>query len=335
MRRLDNIDLRLLRIFVTLADAGGFNDAQIQLNLSQSALSTHLAALERKLGGTLCERGRRGFRLTEFGRTTYSAARQLFADIETFDARVGGGKERMSGRLRLAIVDGVVSSPELGLQAAIGRYRERAPDVFLDLDLATPRDLERLVSEGTRDISIGPMSQKAPGLTYVPFAREPHTLYCGAGHPLFARPGGEEVDRAAVEQAAFSVRGYLHFDDIYRANHPRPSATVMHMEAQVMMVLSGSLIGFLPRHIGDEWARRGLMRAVRPDLYGFTSQHFIAYRAAEPPHPIVTAFVNELRGRGRKSAAPEEKTTRGSSQYTNDRDGNERRRPGLPAKALL
>lgn len=35
MRRLDNIDLRLLRVFVVLADAGGFSEAQITLNLSQ------------------------------------------------------------------------------------------------------------------------------------------------------------------------------------------------------------------------------------------------------------------------------------------------------------
>ena len=67
MRRLDNIDLRLLRVFVTLVEAGGFADAQVALNLSASTLSTHLAALERKLGGRLCERGRGGFRLTPFG----------------------------------------------------------------------------------------------------------------------------------------------------------------------------------------------------------------------------------------------------------------------------
>ena len=43
MRRLDNIDLRLLRVFVTLAEAGGFADAQIVLNLSSSTLSTAYA----------------------------------------------------------------------------------------------------------------------------------------------------------------------------------------------------------------------------------------------------------------------------------------------------
>ncbi|TNC71743.1 LysR family transcriptional regulator [Rubellimicrobium roseum] len=41
MRRLDNIDIRLLRVFMALADAGGFAEAQVALNLSQSTLSTH------------------------------------------------------------------------------------------------------------------------------------------------------------------------------------------------------------------------------------------------------------------------------------------------------
>ena len=40
--------------------AGGFTDAQVALNLSASTLSTHLASLERKIGGRLCERGRAG-----------------------------------------------------------------------------------------------------------------------------------------------------------------------------------------------------------------------------------------------------------------------------------
>ena len=67
MRRLDNIDLRLLRVFVALAEAGSFSNAQIALNLSQSTLSTHIKSLERLLNGELCLRGRRGFKLTPFG----------------------------------------------------------------------------------------------------------------------------------------------------------------------------------------------------------------------------------------------------------------------------
>ena len=60
MGRRDNIDLRLLGVFVTLAEAQGFAEAQFALNLSASTLSTHLSALERKTGGRLCDRGRGG-----------------------------------------------------------------------------------------------------------------------------------------------------------------------------------------------------------------------------------------------------------------------------------
>ena len=302
MRRLDNIDLRLIRIFVALADAGGFNDAQIALNLSQSTLSTHIAALEKKLGGTLCERGRRGFRLTEFGRATYAAAKHLFADLEAFQARIGREGQRLTGRLRIGIVDGVVTSPELGLQNALGRYRERAPEVFIDLWLATPLDLERAVADGDRDVVIGPMSQKITGITYQPFYREPHALYCGRRHTLFGLEDAE-IGQAEIEAAAFCVRGYLHFDDLYRAHHPRPEGTVMQMEGQVMMILSGAYIGFLPRHIGDGYVADGEMRAIRPQRYGFSSQHFVACRSADRKLPLVSAFLEAMVGKRARAAA--------------------------------
>jgi DNA-binding transcriptional LysR family regulator len=293
MRRLDNIDLRLLRVFVTLVAAGGFADAQIALNLSASTLSTHLAALERKLGGQLCERGRRGFRLTPFGEATYSAARKLFADLDEFQQRIGQSDGQLVGRLRIGIVDGVVTSTQLGIQTAIGRFMENAEHVFIDLELGTPHDLERAIADGQRDVVIGPFSQRAPGVAYMPLYREPQSLYCGRGHPLFDLPE-QEIDAARIEKALFSIRGYRHLDDLYRVNHPRPSATVVHMEAQEMLILSGRFIGFLPCHIGDHWAKRGLMRPLKRQSYGFDSQHFAAIRKSSAKNALVSAFVAEL-----------------------------------------
>src|SRR5262245_33287816 len=188
MRRLDNIGLRLLRVFLTVVEAHGFTEAQFALNLSTSTLSTHLAALERKIGGRLCDRGRGGFRLTPFGEATYKAAKQLFAELELFNQRIGQQRGQLVGRLRIGIVDGVVTSPALGLQTAVGRFMERAADVTIDLVLGTPHDLERAIAEGQRDIVIGPFSQRAPSISYVPLYREPNALYCGRGHPLFAVP---------------------------------------------------------------------------------------------------------------------------------------------------
>jgi DNA-binding transcriptional LysR family regulator len=298
MRRLDNIDLRLLRVFVVLAEEGGFHDAQIALNLTQSTLSTHLAALERKLGSQLCERGRGGFRLTPFGESTFAAAKQLFDDIDAFQGRVGRDQRRLVGRLRVGIVDGVVTSPQLGLQTALSRYMTYGAEVFVDLELGTPLALERGLMDGLRDIVVGPFSQKVPGISYIPLYREPQALYCGRGNPLYELPA-REISHQRIEEALFSVRGYRHLDDLYRVNHPRASASVVHMEAQVMMILSGRFIGYLPRHIGEDWVRRDQMRVLRPESYGFESPHFVATRRLKGEQPLVDAFIQELRAQAR------------------------------------
>jgi LysR family transcriptional regulator, transcriptional activator for bauABCD operon len=294
VRRLDNIDLRLLRVFVTIVEAGGFPDAQIVLNLSSSTLSTHLAALERIAGGQLCERGRGGFRLTDFGASTYQAAKQLFADIDTFQASLGRDQGKLVGRLRIGIVDGVVTYPRLGLQTALSAFAGYAEGVFIDLMQGTPNELEHAVTQGQRDLAVGPFSQKAPGLSYVPLCNEPHGLYCGTGHPLFdARP--EAITPQAISDANFSVRGYRHLEDLYRVDHPRASATVIHMEAQTMLILSGRFVGFLPCHIGEHWAAQGKMRRLKPEIYSFESQHFAAIRRADAGQPLVQSFLRELR----------------------------------------
>jgi LysR family transcriptional regulator, transcriptional activator for bauABCD operon len=294
MRRLDNIDLRLLRVFVTIAEAGGFADAQIILNLSSSTLSTHLGSLERIVGGQLCDRGRGGFRLTDFGRSTYLAAKQLFSDIDAFQASLGRDSDKLVGRLRIGIVDGVVTYPPLGLQTALGSFAAYAEGVFIDLAQGTPNELEHAVTQGQRDIAVGPFSQKAPGLSYVPLCSEPHGLYCGKPHPLFDAKSAA-VTRAAIAEARFSVRGYRHLEDLYRVEHPRASASIIHMEAQTMMILSGRFLGFLPCHIGEHWAKQGQMRRLRPEIYSFESQHLAAIRRADTNNPLVQGFLKELR----------------------------------------
>ncbi|HEY7647100.1 MAG TPA: LysR family transcriptional regulator [Hyphomicrobiales bacterium] len=294
-----------MRVFVTLVEAGGFAEAQIALNLSTSTLSTHLATLERKLGGELCKRGRAGFRLTSFGRSAYEAAKTLFDNIETFEARIGRDKGQLVGRLRLGIVDGIISHPKLALQATLDRFMADAAGVFIELRLGTPQQLEQAVSEGVHDLAIGPFSQKAPGIVYVPLHNEPHGLYCGAGHPLFTLPQNR-IGEDEIGEAMFSVRGYRYLDDLYRANHPRASASVVQMEAQAMMILSGRFIGFLPCHIADPWVAQNRMRRLRPDAYSFASHHFAAVRRSDRDHSLIAKFLKEARRSarpGRREAA--------------------------------
>ncbi|WP_245235412.1 LysR substrate-binding domain-containing protein [Mesorhizobium erdmanii] len=92
------------------------------------------------------------------------------------------------------------------------------------------------------------------------------------------------------------MRSYRHFDDLYLVGHPRASASVVHMEAQLMLILSGNFIGFLPCHFADPWVAAGDMRAIRPSAYSFSSIHRVAYRKTDAQRSLVQAFLAALFG---------------------------------------
>lgn len=82
-----------LQEYVQVANLGSFTAAAVELHLTQSTLSKHIAALEREYGVELFTRNRRGVRLTEAGRVLYLQAVKL--------DRLLGQTERLLGALPL------------------------------------------------------------------------------------------------------------------------------------------------------------------------------------------------------------------------------------------
>ena len=76
---LDAADFRLLRVFVTVVERGGFAAAEVPLGLSLSTISGQMKALETRLGLTLCTRGRAGFRRPDAGEAADAEARHVSA----------------------------------------------------------------------------------------------------------------------------------------------------------------------------------------------------------------------------------------------------------------
>lgn len=305
MRHLSDIDLRLIRIFCTIVDCNGFPGAQIALNMAQSTLSTHLAALEAKLGSKLCERGRGGFRMTPAGEDTYAAAQELLRNLERFESTMDRVHRRQTAKLRIGVIDCVTTFEALDLPGAVARFTVRHPEALLELETDTPSGLQNSLLKGTRDIVVGGSLQPIPGLVYRELAAETHHLYCGRDHPWFVRPD-RSLTQADFVKAAFSVRNYMHFDDTYRLGRVTARATVGSMEAQEILILSGRYVGFLPEHRGGLWQGLGRMRAVKSNDWTLTSRFYVSYGRHSEGEALRRAFMNELAGQAslRGATAP-------------------------------
>ena len=95
------MDWDKLRIFHSVAEAGSFTHAGDTLNLSQSAVSRQISALEDSLRTPLFHRHARGLILTEQGELLYRTVRDVFLKLATAEAQISESKEKPSGLLRV------------------------------------------------------------------------------------------------------------------------------------------------------------------------------------------------------------------------------------------
>ena len=95
------MDWDKLRIFHAVAEAGSFTHAGELLNLSQSAVSRQISALEESLNVPLFHRHARGLILTEQGELLYRTAHEVFAKLAMAEAQLERKKANQpSGWLR-------------------------------------------------------------------------------------------------------------------------------------------------------------------------------------------------------------------------------------------
>ena len=73
----ENMDLKQLKYFVTVAEQGTISAAAKKLYMSQPPLSTQMKLIEQELGCQLFERGQKHIRLTESGKLLYERAQTM------------------------------------------------------------------------------------------------------------------------------------------------------------------------------------------------------------------------------------------------------------------
>jgi LysR family cyn operon transcriptional activator len=124
------MNLRSLRTFVAIADAGGVARAAARLNLSQPAASRQIHALEAELGVPLFDRIGRRVQLTSEGEDLLRRSRRLLAESDSLAERARALKKGETGILRVGATPQVIENT---LAPFLERYGRRHPDVEVRL----------------------------------------------------------------------------------------------------------------------------------------------------------------------------------------------------------
>ncbi len=278
------MDVRRLAILRELSERGSVGAVADAMNVTPSAVSQQLKALEREAGYVLVEPAGRGVALTEAGRALARTATEVAIAIERAEGTWREFMARPAGRVRLITFP---TGGEMLLPGVLTRLAER-PDVELQCaDVESPDRTETLVADHDIVLSDAPttaVTWHERGLQVVPLLSEPLDVAMPEDHPLARRstlaprdvvgepwigvPPGYPYDRV-LEQVVVATGETVHVVQRFADNGV--------VEA---MVAGGHGLAILPRFTTREHsnglvtrplsgvrARRDISAVLRPDRF--------------------------------------------------------------------
>ena len=149
------MDWDKLRVFHAVAEAGSFTHAGEALNLSQSAVSRQISALEESLSVPLFHRHARGLILTEQGDLLYRTAREVFAKLAMTEAMLSESKDRPKGPLKVTTT---VAFGSAWLVPRVREFQELYPEIELSF-VVDDSELDLSMREADVAIRMSPPRQ--------------------------------------------------------------------------------------------------------------------------------------------------------------------------------
>ena len=197
-----DVDLRLVRYFLVMAEELHFTAAARRLYVSQPALSNQIRRLEGLLGVQLFERSPRGVALTAAGEAFLPHAQSALAAIRTgiAEAAAAAGRDQV---LRIDVLQTDLVTPRV----VLARLRDRLPSLRLEVSSRGSRDQEQRLLSGELDLALCGSNARLPdGLQERLIRREALGVALPVDHRLAA------ADAVAVRELADETH-YLPRDD--------------------------------------------------------------------------------------------------------------------------
>jgi DNA-binding transcriptional LysR family regulator len=290
------LELRHLRVFVALVEAGAHTRAARSLGISQSTVSETLSALERTLGTPLFRKAGKGSTLTPSGEALLPYARKILALSGELVTELAKVSTDVSATLVVAAVE---SLSAYVLPSRLAILRERWPRARVEVITGVCSEIRDSVAAGKSNLGLI-LGAEAGGDDEAILAKGRLVIFCAPTHPLaggVASPSQLRRCDFYMSDAAGDYHQMLrkYFES---AQFPVPRTHALGAVEGVKrgILVSDTAVGLLPAHAIEQELRDGILAeiAVDPPLPG------LALRIVTPPEgttsPLVDALVESLRG---------------------------------------
>jgi DNA-binding transcriptional LysR family regulator len=278
MRSLTDFDLRLLQVFRTVVECGGFTAAESELNVSRSTISVHISNLEKRLKVRLAQRGRQGFALTAEGQAIYSAVLELGSSLGDFAQVVADLNASLTGELTILTADQLDGERQAFLSEVLAEVHEQAPGLTPALDLMPLQHIELALLKDQAHAAFMPGYRQIEGLVYIPAFTTPVYLCCASNHPLFDE-ATHPLSEDRLQQFSVIHPGLdINPEGRRLLQNMKAGAHAYQFDTRLAMILSGAWIGFIPGSLAQPLVDAGRLRLINPETHVYPFAQFFVYK---------------------------------------------------------
>ena len=217
----DPIEVRHLRYFLAVAEAGNFSRAADRLGISQPSVSQQIRDLETGLRVRLFQRRGKRVLLSPAGLIFREHARAVLRQLEKCFQELGSEPGQLRGVLHLGVVPvlNVALIPDL-----LGMFAAAHPAISLIVEEISSTEIETALEEGRMDAGLGFVTRHSPNLRYERLCTDEFALIVAENHPWGKRRiiPFPELHQQRLLQLPDSFVMRRMIDDICRKHQVRP-----------------------------------------------------------------------------------------------------------------
>ena len=177
------MQIESLKVFCDLVDTQSFTKAAQLSNVTQSAVSQQIGAMERLFKSRLIERSKKQFRLTSEGTVLYQYSKQILEHFRSLDHRMQELKNIVSGTIELSTIYSIGLHD---LPQYLKQFRQQHPTVHVHVEYRNASEVYDDVLGNAVDLGLVAYPSKDNRLEIIPLRKEALILICNPNHP-FAR----------------------------------------------------------------------------------------------------------------------------------------------------
>jgi len=236
----DPLEIRHLRYFLAVSEAGSFSRAADRLGVSQPNISQQMRDLEAVLRVELFQRRGKRILLTSAGTTFQQHARAILRQIESFLEELSRAPGEMRGALHLGVVP-ILNVPLI--PKLVGLFANTHAGVSLTVEEISSTEIETAIEEGRMDVGLGFLTRHSPNLHYELLGHDEFALIVHRSHPWAKRRmiSVSDLHRERLVQLPDSFVMRRMTDAICREHQVRPRTVAEINAIETLLRSLGSL----------------------------------------------------------------------------------------------